>query len=1698
MKMDRIKLQLERISDVRILHASNIIKKSITVLSSGGGNMQDKQYENMELIYASPYSKIFRCRECDTGQLAVLKTCGKNAVTPESTERLRREYRMLLMVDNPHVVRAFGEITLDGRYYLKEQYCPGSVLSRLIKHGGMDWQDFYRIAGQMIEGLSALHKAGIIHKDINPSNVIYDEQSDCAVLLDLGIASVFSYEKTEGIKPDNIEGTLRYLAPEQTGRINTALDYRADFYSLGITFYEMVTGHCPFEAETPTELVFSHIAKTPPAILAQRPDMPPMLAEIIHKLLSKMAKDRYFSCEGLLYDLKRSVNDKKFVLGERDFSRRFEFSNQLYGREHETAQLNSDFKEVLGGAKILVSISGYSGIGKTSLVNEIQEEVLLAGGLYLHGKFDQYHRNVPYYGFFKAIRQFCNMIFLEPEEEIVRWKEGLSAALDSDAGLLTSKVTELSLLAGSLPAPENLTPLEERIRFKAVLCKFLSFLASSGHPLILFLDDVHLADMGSMEMLEEIIRNEDIRYLMIVICYRDNEVSEAHPLIHSLNKIIRRKGRVTQLNLKGLNMECAAQMISDILKTGNHKVSQLADIIYRKTKGNPFYIKQFLRLCNLKGYITLDGESGNFRWDTEKILNCPAQENVVDFLLSNLNQIPEETLPLLSSGACVGQNFAVNDVSFLSCLPEGEVVKRLVVAVNMEVLVPVEKDPETGRQSRFQFSHDRFQEAFYQVMSQKERAGIHYRLGKRYEQRALAKDDMEERLFEIADHYAKGLEETEDEGEKLHMQEILLRAAKRCGLVSAFDTASRYLELLLSQPGLQKGKNRSFLIQVYKEYHAVLCNMVNVKECDRIYGELCGMVKDPVELADSCCLHITSLSTRGRYQDAFELGIGLLERLGVPFTGEDIEETLKRETTLFYQEFEALGENHILGKTEAEDSGEFVISKLLNRLCAPGLFFNPLYSFWTILTAARRMFRYGYTPYGLQIYSNLMVPLAALCGDYRTSYIAGKTAMYLAEKRQYREVVHSIYHLFALHTCHWFEDVSNVLPFARESIKGNAMMGEFEYACYGYFTAMTAVMETSSHVDELWSEVGPAISFAEKTGNYHSLGTFYSFRQFCRSVRGELGQDGSFEGEGFSELEHTGQFAGNHMAMCYFYVLRALTAVIYRDYGTACRICQYSAPLMPYITGFYPVALHNFLYSLSICKVLSSGKYCDEPQKRMELEEVLNGNQMWLENRKNDAFGNFGHLYLTIEAERKISAGLVAEALSLYEEALGNAKKHAGNLHHAIISDLVALRYEELGIKTVAEYYLRGTYRLYACWGAEGKCSLMKIRYPELMKHWEAHGLEPYTQPDGTLYTTTSLDMKSVLKASMAISEELQLEGILEKLIYVLLECAGAQNIYYLNKMDGQYEIEAEGHTGPEDTCILSKRIADAGDIPFSLVTFVERTSETVILDDAEASRIYGKDAHIKEKKCKSVLCMPIIGKGELKGILYLENNLAAGVFDQRRKDNLIPIAAQLAISLENAYLYDHLRFLVEERTKALKEEIQVRKKTEAKLAQIANHDPLTGLPNRRLFHEILSGALLNADRNNVMIAVLFVDLDGFKEINDTYGHETGDIVLSEVACRLRSSVRQCDTVSRMGGDEFVLILDGIKGESEVKQVCDRILRETREPLLTSSGISLKITVSIGISIYPKDGLEVEALVTRADNAMYRVKKSHKNYYSFA
>ena len=1673
------------------------------------------KYSISRMVYASGNSRVYEGADAESGTLVVLKTSAAPIISPQSLARLKKEHRLLGLLDSSYVPRSLGFITQNDTPYLVLEYCQGISLAQRLRSGRLTLEEFFPIAVQMAQGLCDLHRAGIIHKDINPANALWDAASGRLHIIDLNLASEFSHEKVYESGLADMEGSIYYIAPEQTGRMNATVDFRADFYSLGASFYEMLCGCPPFFSESVMDIVFSHMAKVPADVRDLAPEVPSTLAALIHKLLAKMPKDRYSSAEGLFHDLTRcaelwsaGTGEAFFELGQADFIRQFELSRKIFGREAELRQLKADYQEVLLGARVLVALGGAAGVGKTSLAQELQEAVFYGGGLFLSGKFDQYHRDVPYYAFFQAFEQWCSHVLSEPEASAEQWCEKLRLALGTNACLLTTKVAGLALLLGEQPAPHGLSPREERARFRMALQSLLTVLASEEHPLALFLDDVHLADLSSLELLVEIQRNTALTHLLSIVSYRDNEVDANHPLTHSLDKIMRSKSKCTSIVLTGLCLEHAALMIADSLKTSPDAVQDMAQTVYAKTDGNPFYIKQFLHHCHRKGHIYFDLEQRLWQWREEGVRMCPASSNVVDFLIQNMGQVEEYTAFLLGCAACIGQSFDVQTLTALAGLSEqggqGQqdelyILEALKPVVDMQILCPTTHKTENGIHAQFQFAHDRFQQAFYTALPDQRRTRLHYALGRLYDSEEGSAESQDHRLHCIADNYAKALSLASGDAERAHMEEALLAAARSATRMAAFDTAARYLELLLERGQTDMAQRRDFVLAVHIEYHAALYALVRTEEADSVYEALCRMIQHPLERVDSCCLQMASLANRGQYKEAFFLGATVLGELGVSFNEERLAETLQEELDCFYVEWAALGPDNIAVKGVADDALELAINKLLNRCVAPGLFYNPLCAFWTVIWAARRIFRHGYTPDGLQTYSNLMVPLLSLRGDFKTAYLGSKAAMALAEKHKYREVLYNIYHLFALHTCHWFEDLTHCISYARESIEGNVQVGDFQYACFAYFTVLTGVMETSSSLEELDSDVVSAISFADKTGNQHSLGTFYSFRQFCRSMRGDLTADGCFDGPDFSEQEHTALFAQNTMALCYFFVLRAFSALVFRDYATAYHICRLSAPMLPYISGFYPIALHNVLYSLSICKVLEEGAgggAADLSPKK--LLGLLKENQSWLRQRMLDAPDNFAHLYHLVEAEIQALRPTGLRMLSLYEKALNLSKNRTGLLHRALITETVSQRYSKMGIHSVAESYLKESCQLYDSWGAQGKVAQLKELYPHILEQHLAPVFSQMGMNQSYSWRTMSIDLDSVMKAAQAISVEIRLDRILEKLIHVLLENAGAQDIYLLSRKDEDYEIQAEGHAGDTDTLILPQRTAVVSDVAFSVVQYVERSRETVILDHALSSPLFGKDPHIRQREGKSLLCMPILGKGDIKGILYLENNLATGVFDQRRKDILVPIAAQLAISLENAYLYDHMRYLVDERTKELRQEISIREQAEEDLARMANHDPLTGLPNRRLFQDILSRCISNAEDAQASLAVLFVDLDGFKAVNDTHGHEKGDLVLTTVAERLLSSVRGGDTVSRMGGDEFVLIIDQINSRDELRHVCQRVLTSVGADIELEPGVRVRTTPSIGVSQYPQDGVEAESLIASADKAMYFAKKNQKNQFVFA
>ena len=1666
------------------------------------------QYSILECVHNSGNSLLYKATDTLTGELVILKTIRLDSMDARNLAKLQHEQAILLKLASASVPEAVDLVRIDDGFFLVLKYYSGITLSEYIKERKISIKEFLHLARKIVSALSDVHTAGIIHKDINPANILYDHQSRNVTIIDFGNSTEFSYENPLNIELEASEGKLCYISPEQTGRMNRAMDFRTDFYSLGVTFFEMLCGIRPFESDSPTELIYAHVAKISPSAKKINPDVPEMISRIIDKLMAKMPEDRYLSSDGILFDLNRCLTEweaqggiQEFELGVGDFSSHLEILHKLYGREKEISSLEEAYQSILKGGKSFILIGGSSGIGKSSLVGELHRLIAKSDGLFISGKYDQYHRNIPYYALFQAIGNFCDIIFAENEKNIAAWKERITAALGEDGRLLSEKVPKLALLSDPLPELPALSPIEEGTRFHAVVQKLLTIIASPLHPLVVFIDDIHLIN-GPLDILEEILGNADVGGLLIISCYRDNEVDDSHPLIHSMNKMLSRKANIQQLLLSGLSPVSVVQILADALHHTSDDVRELAEIIYGKTLGNPFYIRQFISLCHMNEYIYFDRESRFWMWDLQAVKSCPAEENVIDFLIRNLDQLSLDTIGLLSLGACIGHNFSEETLGVLSGKGPEEIEKELKHAVSLEIIYSVQ-NTENGRvQKTFQFSHDRFQQAFYTVMPELERSRVHYELARYYQDARIDAGSSLEKQFLVADNYSKAFSIIDVPAEKRVVAGILYQAACSASLFSSYDTAVRYLEQIIESIPEIQCKGDTFEFSVFSAYHAALCNLSRYADADAVYVLLQNLAPEPISLTDSCCLQAVGLSNRGRYKDAFMLGVDLLDNLGFFFSEEDLLNTIISEIDNFYEDLRKNNYIGIYGKEEADDPKEFAIEKLLNRITAAGFFCDPLFSCWAIMTNARRILENGFTSNGLQLYADLTLVLTPFRNDYKLSYTAACKAKNLAEKNGYKHELFRIYHVFSLFSCHWFEDVSNSIPYARESYKGNAAVGDFEFACFSYFTTQQAVLETCQSVGELSAEAEAALASAVKTGNHHAHASYVSYAQLCKALAGKTKTYGSFDDSDFSEVEHLEKIQGNQMAQCYFYILRALSAVIYSDYDTAYELSVKVDPLMPAITGFYPMVTHNFIYSFSICRRM--GTHACSEEEKMELLAVLENNQKWLGERAADAPMNFLHLYDFIETEKTIHSGLPAESAVLYEKAITEAESNNRPYHYALICEAAAQHLFKLNAPQTAANFMRKAYSAYLSWNAEGKIEQLRQQYHNYLTldHTGAKG-NAGTHADGQSTSTgylhgMSIDFAALIKASQAISGEMQVEAILDKLMNVLQENAGAQDIYYLTLGNGGYSIIAEGHSEGKNTSYGKERPADAGSISLNVLNYVDRTHETVVLNNAAASGIFITDEHISSRNSRSVMCMPVISKGELKGVLYLENDLIEGAFDKHRIEALKTIASQLAISLENAYLYSNLQYMVSERTRELSEEIGIRRNAETSLEHLVNHDSLTNLPNRRMFHEHLEHAIEAAALDKSIIAVLFIDLDGFKNINDRYGHDKGDIVLVNVAQRFLDTVRSCDMVSRMGGDEFLLVIENVKSMEELEKVCERIIAAVKEPIIIDeTGTTATVTSSIGISLSNHDGSTAEDLITNSDKAMYIAKNKGKNQYVF-
>ena len=1471
-------------------------------------NQQIGKYKITGQVCSSPNSILYTAIDTESNNRSVVMKAINTSLYHNEIKiaRLRNEYRLLRQISSDYVVKSLDYIHHEGNEYFVMDYVAGKSLSHYINTHKITIADFLAIAIQIVHGLEDIQSYGIIHKDLNPSNIIYNQEAQVVTIIDFGNSSEFSYEKPEEIQLN--AGTLKYISPEQTQRVSRYIDFRTDFYSLGITFYEMLCGRLPFAADSPTELIYSHIAKTPQAVSEINPEVPAMVSGIVSRLMEKMPEDRYSSAAGIRHDLEKCLHSLRengfiadFEMGSGDYPGRFEISKKIYGREEELSRLLALYDDFPEKGKCLVTIGGYAGTGKTSLVNQLQKRIAHTNGIMISGKIDQYQRNVPCYAFFKALDQLCDYILSETESVLLTWKSRLSAALLYDGKLLTDKVPKLEYVAGTQQEIRQLSLIEEQVRFKNVLQRLLQAAASTENPLVLFLDDIHIADLGTLELLHDIMMNDSISGLFIIACYRDNVVDESHQLIHTLDKINLHGGNIHHITLKGLYPEDISQLIADSLRCSKSDSSNLADVVYEKTLGNPFYLIQLLKHCYTEKIITFSPERNHFVWSMEKVKNLPFRENVVDFLIHDISLFSPETVELLSYGACIGLRFDLEVLSYLTKKEESTVIKLLKPTVTAEIIRPFGLQSGEKGGVRFAFCHDRFQQAYYTVMASDKKSSAHLDIAGYYEGRESKGDISAEHLLYIAEHYLKAVKAIDSISERMRAAARILEAARLSGRLSAYDTALRFIEGIISGFSDLFDNNRSFRFAVYCEYHLILCSLAKYDEGDAAYEVLVNLTDDLPDLTESCCIQAVSYSNRGNYDAGIKLVFDMLATYGITRPAENMEEVITHEIDAYYKDLGNKNFNGIKSVGETEDSVQKAVYKLFTRINATCFFRNPIDTYWITITGARLIFKHGYTVDGLNLYGYIGFPLIAFRDDYVTGYQEAKLCLAKMEECNYQNAMGRNLLIFSLHFIHWIEDLRNSLTYAHESFRRNFEIGDMEYACFAYYTTLTALLETADHMEDLKLECEGAVAFARKTGNHHSIQSFINFSRFYKAMKGETWENGSFDDNDFNSgsfIENNTQ-TNNMMALCFHYTLRALSALIYSDYDTAFTLTEAAVPIMKFVDAFYIRAQHNFLHSLSICKKLASMESESMLFRNMEKErlwEVLERNQQWLGRRVKDAPVNFSYMHTAIEAEMKALDNNISEAIVLYGKAIKQAKKNERLSYYALLSELVVPYYIQTNAHSTAARHLQNAYIAFSMRGADGKSEQMRSKYKELFSLFHI---------DNKLRSLSVAESGDERSSTTAPTINDEIYFVIERILIILLETSGAQNVYYVSKGGGSFEIQAQVHALGDDIDV-SLVPRDVGeDIPVKILNYTDRIKECIVINASGDSTRFGMEEYLKSNPCKSVMCMPVMDKKLYKGILYFDNNLIMGAFDKSRQKILNIIALQLVVSLENTNIQE-------------------------------------------------------------------------------------------------------------------------------------------------------------------------------------------------
>ncbi len=1634
------------------------------------------------------------------GQAVVLKILDSDQPAPEQLARWRHEFALLRSLDSEWVIKARELRSVDRSLVLVLENFGPHNLAQLIERRLLDLSERLTLALQLCDALSAVHQARLIHGDVAPKNVLVDLKAMRLKLCDFGLATRLDSELRRSSEGPP-RGTLEYLSPEQTGRTNLAVDYRSDFYSLGVTLYELFGGQRPFLATDAMALLHAQIALSPHPLHELNPEVPEAIAAIVHKLLAKSPDLRYQSSFGLRHDLEQCAESlrrqgriESFTLARRDVPERFSVAQRLVGREAETRRILDAFESVQIGRAELLLVSGHSGVGKTALVAELHRPVLAQRGYFLRGKCDQFSRDQPYAALVQAFQPLMQQLAVEGTERRHYWRAQLGRALGEQAAAVVEIVPQLRLLMGEPPPLPPLPPAENEQRFHLAFARFVRALALRSHPVLLFIDDLQWADRPTLRLLEQLLVDDEGASLLIIGAYRSNEVDASHPLRELLNNLQRQRV-VEELELPPLELAQVAELLGETLHCPPALLMPLAELCFAKTAGNPFFLNQFLRGLHEQGDLRYEHAAGTWRWQLERIRNREQTDNVVDLMLTRLRGLPAATQLLLAQAAHLGEGFSLRELMRLGGEDSRETARRLWPALAAGLVQPLgelykfEDSPELLARERYRFLHDRVQQAAHALTPEAERSALQLECGRRLLQ-GCSPAELQDRLFVLLECLNQGLDGLQDPAEREQLRALNLQAGLRAKASSAYVAAARFLRLALQLlPADAWQQDPAGTQRIYKELAESEYLAGQFGAAEALYPQVHAACPDPVLRAEICLVQADQLNIQGRFLEAVPVlrqGLALVDR---PFPDDDglAMAAFPAEFAQTQASLAMHGARDWLDLPEMRDP-----ARLMEMRLYLGLTHSSYQCGWfgTFLTDACRMVRTS-LEHGLCDLSSVAcvaytTAMSAMKLPYAQVHAMGRTALRLAEARPDRHYRITVYQYFAPFYQHWCEPLQDTVPLLDRAIElGLTGMNPLST---GYCVLLRAVNRFiyGAPLEELEPEAEQALRLLQRS---HQPNTEAMLRngvlQPLRALRGHSDDPLSFDSPEYRPSDYfKGDLRSPGIPLA-FYSTAWLRHAYLMGAAEAWRQHAPNVPMVGMVLPDSPTYVEACFYEA--LGLLREG-FSPDADARERAQAHWQRFDTWA----GDCPANFRARERLIAAELARVQGDERGAMNLYAQAIDAAAEADFTVDEGLANELYARFWLGLQQKQLAGNFIREAYYHYRRWGALLKCRQLEAEW-EQVSFRVVHRRESISSSalrSSINDPTGMLDLGSLLKASQALSQQIHVESLLETLLGLLLENAGAESGAIVSADEERLLLEIQG-TVREGRVQVSPRLSlplgqapeqAEQNLPLALIEYVQLTRSTLVLNRPVEDGRFAHSAYLRTHRPLSVLCLPVLTQGRLVALVYLENRLLEDAFTPRQQRTLETLSTQAAISLVNARLYESLEEKVAQRTEELR--------------QMSMKDGLTGIANRRAFDERLALEWRRSQRQNQPLSLLMLDIDHFKQFNDHYGHQEGDRCIQAVAQALSQvAARAGDLVARYGGEEFVILLpqtDALAA-AQVAQACLQALAERAIPHERSAA-GAWVSLSIGYASCMGDGQSsAEELLRAADQALYQAKRDGRN-----